>query len=143
MQDRPPISDSEWRVMHEVWMLESQNLDATSRTISDLLSRKIDWSDGTIKTLLHRLVQKGVLRFQRKGNRHLYRSNFSEQECVDQVCTQLLHAVFHGRPLPMIKYLVSSARLSGREVESLHEVLDQIRQTLPPQTPRDKILPAA
>ena len=95
---RPNISDAEWRVMHEIWISEP----VTSNEVTDRLSETTDWSSGTIKTLLHRLVQKGVLDFQRKGNRYLYRSNFSQADCIDHASGQLLHTVFKGRPVPML-----------------------------------------
>lgn len=132
IENQPSISDAEWCVMHEIWRAEP----VTSGEIVDRLSESTDWTAGTIKTLLHRLVQKGVLDFQRKGNRYLYRSNVSESECIDQASDQLLHTVFQGRPVPMLAYLVQSARLSGAEVEALRELLTDIRQDLPPVAPR-------
>jgi BlaI family penicillinase repressor len=131
-ENQPNISDAEWRVMHEIWTSEP----ITSGEITSRLSDTTDWSPGTIKTLLHRLVQKGILDFQRKGNRYLYRSNFSRAECVDQASGHLLHTVFKGRPVPMLAYLVQSARLSGSEVETLRELLIDIQQDLPPIAPR-------
>lgn len=125
--DEPQISDAEWRVMHEIWLAEP----VTSSRIHARLREKTDWTAGTIKTLLHRLVEKGVLEFQRKGNRYLYRSKYTEAECVDQVSDQLLHTVFQGRPMPMLEYLVQSARLSGAEISSLRELLNEIQQDLP------------
>ena len=132
IEQSPHISDAEWRVMHEVWQLEP----ATSCEVTSRLAESTDWSAGTIKTLLHRLVQKGVLDFQRKGNRYLYRSNFTESECVDHASDQLLHTVFQGRPVPMLAYLVQSSRLSGSEVNSLRAMLDEIQSDLPPVAPR-------
>ena len=131
-QDRPSISEAEWQVMHEIWLFEP----VTSGEITDRLSETTDWSPGTIKTLLHRLVQKGVVDFRRKGNRYLYQSNFTEAECIDYASDQLLHTIFNGRPVPMLAYLVQSARLSGSEVEDLRNMLDQIQQELPPVAPR-------
>lgn len=125
--EEPHISDAEWRVMHEIWLAEP----VTSSRIHSRLSEKTDWSAGTIKTLLHRLVEKGILEFQRKGNRYLYRSRFTEAECVDQVSDQLLHTVFQGQPMPMLKYLVYSSRLSGTEIQSLCDLLVDIRKDLP------------
>lgn len=125
--DEPQISDAEWRVMHEIWLAEP----VTSSRIHARLSEKTDWSAGTIKTLLHRLVQKGILEFQRKGNRYLYRSRFTEAECVEQVSDQLLHTVFQGRPMPMLEYLVHTSRLSGTEISSLRELLSDLQQSLP------------
>ncbi|MFK7766067.1 MAG: BlaI/MecI/CopY family transcriptional regulator [Mariniblastus sp.] len=131
-ENQPNISDAEWRVMHEIWLSEP----VTSGEITSRLDESTDWTPGTIKTLLHRLVQKGVLDFQRKGNRYLYRSNFSEAECVDNASDQLLHTIFKGRPVPMLAYLVQSARLSGSEVESLQKMLSEIKNELPPVAPR-------
>ena len=127
MNESPSISDAEWRVMHEVWLSEP----VTSSEIISLLANSTQWSAGTIKTLLHRLTQKGILDFQRKGNRYLYRSKFTEAQCVDRVGDQLLHTVFQGRPIPMLTYMVQSARLSGSEVETLQQLLNEIQQALP------------
>lgn len=127
MNDTPSISDAEWQVMHEIWQSEP----ITSTSIIERLSDTTDWSPGTIKTLLHRLVQKGVLDFQRKGKRYLYRSNLSEAECIDLVSNQMLHTIFKGRPVPMLTYMVQSARLSGQEVETLQSMLAAIQSELP------------
>ncbi|MDG1875256.1 MAG: BlaI/MecI/CopY family transcriptional regulator [Mariniblastus sp.] len=129
---KPGISDAEWCIMHEVWHGEP----ITSSEITSRIRHTNQWTSGTIKTLLHRLVQKGVLDFQRKGNRYLYRSNFTEAECINYASDQLLHTVFKGRPVPMLAYLVQSSRMSGVEVESLRELLDEIQQDLPPVVPR-------
>jgi predicted transcriptional regulator len=123
----PHISDAEWRVMHEIWLAEP----VTSSQIHARLQEKTEWTAGTIKTLLHRLVQKGILEFQRKGNRYLYRSCFTEAQCVEQVSDQLLHTVFQGQPMPMLEYLVHTARLSGTEIQNLRAMLAEIQQELP------------
>ncbi|MFT5300649.1 MAG: BlaI family penicillinase repressor [Mariniblastus sp.] len=135
LENRPNISDAEWCVMHEIWQCEP----TTSGEITSHLSETTDWTPGTIKTLLHRLVQKGVLDFQRKGNRYLYRSNFSESDCINQASDRLLHTVFQGRPVPMLAYLVQSAGLSGSEVASLREMLTEIQQELPPVALRQTV----
>ncbi len=123
----PSITDAEWRVMHEIWASEP----VTSGAIAGRIQENTNWTSGTIKTLLHRLVQKGVLEFQRKGNRYLYRSQYSEAECVDHASGQMLHTVFKGRPVPMLEYLVKSARLSGVEVERLKDLLANLQKELP------------
>lgn len=130
----PDISDAEWRVMRAVWRSPQPT---TSNTIISRLAAETDWAGGTIKTLLHRLVQKGVLDFQRKGNRYLYRAKFSEAECVDQLNHRMLYSIFDGRPLPMIEALVKSARLSGRELETLQRLLQDLQNQLPPFLPRE------
>ena len=123
----PQISDAEWRVMHEIWLAEP----VTSSRIHQRLKEKTDWTAGTIKTLLHRLVQKGILEFQRKGNRYLYRSVFTEAQCIEKVSEQMLHTVFQGQPMPMLEYMVHTARLSGTEIDDLQSLLNRMQQDLP------------
>ena len=118
--------------MHEIWQTEP----ITSSEITSRLSQSTQWSPGTIKTLLHRLVQKGILDFQRKGNRYLYRTNFTEAECIDCASDQMLQTIFQGRPVPMLAHLVQSSRLSGSEVDVLREILDEIQAELPAVDPR-------
>ena len=131
-ESQPNISDAEWRVMHEIWQSEP----ITSSEITSRLSQSTQWSPGTIKTLLHRLVQKGILDFRRKGNRYLYQTNFTEAECIDHASDQMLQTIFQGRPVPMLAHLVQSSRLSGSEVEVLRAILDEIQAELPPVAPR-------
>ena len=53
----PHITDAEWEVMRVVWA----NGRVTSKEIISILKEKMDWKQATIKTLLGRLVEKGVL----------------------------------------------------------------------------------
>ncbi len=63
------ISGAEWRVMEVIW----QRPTATAAEVIAALASATDWKHRTIRTLLARLVEKGVLAAQPDGNRHLYR----------------------------------------------------------------------
>ena len=51
------ITDAEWEVMRVVWA----NDRVTSKKVISVLQEKMDWTQSTIKTILGRLVGKGVL----------------------------------------------------------------------------------
>lgn len=57
------ISDAEWEVMRIIWTLETAS---SSEVIKELQAKK-DWSESTIKTLMGRLVQKGLLKTKKLG----------------------------------------------------------------------------
>ncbi|MGE0758704.1 MAG: BlaI/MecI/CopY family transcriptional regulator, partial [Pirellulaceae bacterium] len=63
------ISDAEWQVMNVVW-------DGQPLTALDVVERLAEraWAPATIKTMLHRLVKKGVLTYEMDGNRYVYRA---------------------------------------------------------------------
>ncbi len=67
------ISNAEWRVMKIIWMEGKQ----TSTDLIAVLSERFDWSKSTIKTLLTRLVEKGLLD-QRKIRQSLCLLGFVE-----------------------------------------------------------------
>lgn len=59
----PHITDAEWEVMRVVWV----NGRVTSKEVISILKEKMDWKQATLKTLLGRLVEKGVLNTEQEG----------------------------------------------------------------------------
>ena len=120
MVDSTQISEAEWQVMSV--SCEKQPVD--SQTVVASLSQTTDWSVATIKTMLHRLVKKGVLAFEKDGKRYLYRANLRRSDCVRQASRSFLDRVFGGHAAPAVLQLVKAARLSPKEVEELRRLLN-------------------
>ena len=57
------LNASEWRVLQALWGHAPQTL---MQLVSNL-QRSTDWSASTIKTLISRMTDKGVLRFEGEG----------------------------------------------------------------------------
>ena len=72
------ITDAEWEVMRVVWA----NDRVTSKKIISVLKEKMDWTQSTIKTILDRLVGKGVLNIEHEGRKFIYTANIEETEAV-------------------------------------------------------------
>ena len=120
MVDASQISEAEWQVMAVIW--EQQPVD--SQTVVAELSESTEWSVATIKTMLHRLVKKGVLSFEKDGKRYLYRAKLRRSDCVRQASRSFLNRVFGSHAAPAVLQLVKAARLSPKEVEELRRLLD-------------------
>ena len=56
------------------------------------------WGDATIKTLLHRLMQKGAVRSQKEDGRQRYHAVFDRQTYVEGEVQDLLDRLFDGKP---------------------------------------------
>ncbi|KAA9299581.1 MULTISPECIES: BlaI/MecI/CopY family transcriptional regulator [Aerococcus] len=74
MTKKNSITDSEHQVLRVIWAQGA----TTSRFVIDSLSEKTGWKPTTIKTLLHRLVNKGYLATEKKGGQYLYHPLISE-----------------------------------------------------------------
>ena len=72
------ITDAEWEVMRVVWA----NDRGTSKEVISILKEKMDWKQAAIKTLLGRLVEKGVLNIDKEGRKFIYTANIEEKEAV-------------------------------------------------------------
>jgi BlaI family transcriptional regulator, penicillinase repressor len=114
------ISDAEWQVMNVVW--EGQPL--TAQEIVLALADDADWAPATIKTMLHRLVKKGVLTYEAQGNWYVYRSRVKQSDCVKQASRSFLERVFAGEPAPLLAHFLRSAKLSTDEVAQLRKLLE-------------------
>src|SRR3954452_10376310 len=113
------ISDAEWQVMNVVW-------DAQPLTAQDIVARleaDASWAPATIKTMLHRLVKKGVLTYESQGNRYVYRSKTRRADCVRQAGRSFLERVFEGQPASLLAHFLRTSKLSADEIAELRRIL--------------------
>ncbi len=115
----PKITDAEWEIMRVIWA----NEPATSRYISKVLSEKMDWKPATSKTLLGRLVEKGIVSTASEGNKFLYSAKTTEEESIRQVTENVLSQVCDKKVGATIASLLSQAILSKEDIRLLEEVL--------------------
>ena len=109
------ISDSELEVMKLLWQAE----DALPITeIREALQRSRGWEATTVKTLVSRLVSKGVIA-QEKRNVFYYSPRITEQEYNAWATDNLIRRLYHGSAKDLVAALVHSEGLSRRDLEEL------------------------
>ena len=112
------ISESELEVMRVLW----EAGDALPITeIRQLLQERKGWEATTIKTLVQRLVAKGVLE-QEKRKVFYYRPRVSEEEYNDWAVSGLVHRLFRGSAKALVATLVKSDGLSDADIAELREL---------------------
>ena len=119
------ISDAEWRVMHVVW---SAGGPVTAAAVIDAVTPDTGWSHRTARTLLGRLVEKGVLVAgpdPAHGRRHLYTPRVERRRCVREAGRGFLERVFGGDAGELLVHFADRADLTPAQVEELRELLDQ------------------
>lgn len=63
------------------------------------------WADATIKTLLHRLMQKGAVKSVKEDGRQRYHALLDRQTYVEGEVQDLLDRLFDGRPDRLVALL--------------------------------------
>ncbi len=118
----PPITDAEWDVMDVLWLrspLAAQDVHAA-------LSERRDWSLGTVKTLLTRLLKKGALRHVDDGKRYLYRPAVTKRSCVRAAGKDLLRRAGPGAESPLLAFFLKESHLDRAELRELRALLDRL-----------------
>ena len=111
------ISDSELEVMRVLW--EAGNaLPITD--IRQILHDRKGWEATTVKTLVQRLVGKGVLE-QEKRKVFYYRPLVSESEYSDWAVSGMVQRLFRGSTKALVATLVKSDGLSDADLAELRD----------------------
>ena len=112
------ISDSELEVMKVLWQAE----DALPVTeIRETLQRSRGWEATTVKTLVNRLVGKGVIA-QVKRNVFYYSPLISEEEYNHWATHDLISRLYHGSSRDLVAALVHSEGLTRDDIEELRRM---------------------
>ena len=120
MEDKSQITDAEWEVMRVVWTLHQ----ATSKDIIEVLHSKKNWKQATAKTLIGRLVQKGLLETEQDGKRYLYTAAVDETESVKMLEQRLFDRICNKEIGKAIANMILDATLSHDDIKLLEETLE-------------------
>ena len=112
------ISDSELEVMKLLWQAE----DALPvMEIREALQKSRGWEATTVKTLVSRLVSKGVIR-QEKRKVYYYTPLISEKEYNGWATNNLIERLYHGSARDLVAALVHSDGLTRDDLEELRQM---------------------
>ena len=112
------ISGSELEVMKILWRAE----DALPVTeIREQLQKTKGWEPATIKTLISRLVSKGVVR-QEKRKVFFYSPAVSEKEYSTWATDDLIERIYNGSARQLVAALVHSDGLTQTDLDELRQM---------------------
>jgi BlaI family penicillinase repressor len=117
------LSDAEWRVMDALW----RGHPATVREIHQRLEDETDWSYSTVKTMLTRLADKGVVELSKTGHISSFAPLLSRDDARRSALRQLLDRAFDGTVSGLFQHLLGNTRLSARDREELRQLLEKGR----------------
>ena len=105
----------------------------------ELVARK-KWTYSTVKTLMDRMVTKGLLTTERIRNLILYRSAISQQDAQRGELMRTVKRAFGGAFTPMMQFMLDSDTLSQKELDELQSMIQKKRRQK--QTRAKRVSPA-
>ena len=119
MSDYPQISEAEYEVMKIVWKYAPIN----TNEITEKLLAVSSWSPKTIQTLIKRLVNKGVLAYEKESRVFVYTPLVQECDYIGQESKSFLDRFFNGNITAMVSSFLENDRLPESEINNLRSIL--------------------
>ncbi|HEX8579390.1 MAG TPA: BlaI/MecI/CopY family transcriptional regulator [Allosphingosinicella sp.] len=117
------IAEGEYAVMEVLW----ERSPLTAAEVAERVPEQRGWSLATVKTMLSRLLAKGVLAHEEEGRRYLYRPAIRREDYVAEESGRLLDRMFGGRLTPFVAHLAERDRLTPADIEEIESLLKALK----------------
>ena len=117
-----PISEAEREVMEVLW-------HRAPRSAEEILAEvgpRQRWQEGTVKSLLNRLLRKRAVKAARDGRRYLYSPLLSRERYVLEESKGLLDRLFGGRVAPLVAHFSEQRKLSKKDIAELKRLVGEL-----------------
>jgi predicted transcriptional regulator len=118
------IGEAEYAVMEVLW----RQSPLTAAEVAERVPATRDWSIRTVKTMLGRLLAKGILSHEEDGRRYLYRPAVAREDYVAQESGKLIDRMFGGKVTPLVAHLAERDRLSPADIAEIEALLKALKQ---------------
>jgi predicted transcriptional regulator len=123
---QPDILETEWDLLEALWAAER----ATAREITEAVATRRGWAYSTVKTLLDRMVEKGLVNARQVGNVWEYSAALPRQKARRWAWRRFVDMAFGGAVAPSLAFVAKETeKLSKHERAELRALLDQIDAT--------------
>jgi BlaI family penicillinase repressor len=113
------LTEAEWAVIKAVWETEP----CTAPVIQEKLFKPTGWHYSTVRTLMDRMVAKGVLKAKKEGKLTIYKSVVTRAQAQSGELFYTLKHAFNGALTPMVQCLLDSKHLNTAELAELESLI--------------------
>src|SRR4030095_11101505 len=113
------LTEAEWTIIKAVWEKEP----CTAPDIQQKLEKDTRWTYSTVRTLMDRMVAKGLLTAEKVRNLTLYRSAATREQAQRGELLYALKHAFNGALTPMVQCLLDTGELSSQDLYALESLI--------------------
>jgi len=113
------LTEGEWAIFQAVW----DNEPCAAPTVQEALAGRKNWTYSTVKTMMDRMVAKGLLRTERIRNLILYRSAITKKQAQSGEIMRAVKRAFDGALTPMMQFLLDNNKLSQQQLAELETMI--------------------
>lgn len=124
MQEEVRVTSKEWYVMKCLW-------EQSPKTLMELvaeLKTEIGWSKSTCATVVRRMTEKGLIRYEEEGKTKQFYPCVKKDEVTRQETNDFLRRIYNGSVGMMMSALVEQNGLSNEDIKELQDILKQAQE---------------
>jgi predicted transcriptional regulator len=118
------LTEAEWTVIKAVW----ENEPCAAPAIQEKLFQQTEWTYSTVRTLMDRMVAKGLLTAAKARNLTLYKSAVTREQAQRGELLYALKHAFNGALTPMVQCLLDTNDLTADELAKLETLIKAKRR---------------
>lgn len=112
------IGDGELEIMKVIWQKCGE---VSTGEITKAVEER-GWKRTTISTFLSRLVEKGALASEKKGNNYYYTALISKRDYLTVRTKNLITTLFDGSAKQLCAHLFEDGSLTDKEIDELRAI---------------------
>jgi BlaI family penicillinase repressor len=112
------------RMMQVIWKAGR----CTARDITDAMNAQEPTAHSTVQTLLRTLEDKGAVAHEVEGRTFIFYPLVKEGEVQQDATEDLVERVFGGSAGNLVSYLVTSGKVSRKELDEIRKMIDTERK---------------
>ena len=117
------LTEGEWAIIQAVW----ENEPCAAPTVQEQLEDQKSWTYSTVKTMMDRMVTKGLLKTERIRNLIFYRSAITRIQAQKGEIMRAVKRAFDGALTPMMQFLLDEHNLSQKQLAELESLIRKKR----------------
>ena len=117
------LTEGEWAIIRAVW----ENEPCAAPTVQEELETQKSWTYSTVKTMMDRMVIKGLLKTERIRNLIFYRSAITKIQAQRGEIMRTVKRAFNGALTPMMQFLLDNHKLSQKQLNELERLIKKKR----------------
>ena len=124
MKEKQRLTSTEWEVCECLW----ERSPLTLTQIANRLTERMGWSRSTGETLVRRMADKGLLRWEQGAKARLYYPVIDREDAVVRETKGFLQKVFGGSVGLLVNTMAEREELSREEIDQLYEALRKLEE---------------
>lgn len=113
------LTEAEWAIIKAVWEKEP----CAAPAIQEKLFKRTEWTYSTVRTLMDRMVAKGLLKAEKVRNLTLYRSAVTREQAQRGELLYALKHAFNGALTPMVQCLLDTNEVSREDLNQIKQLI--------------------